>query len=63
MMIVIVLAAFAFARLAFRGKNLMFTLFLSLMMIPNELVVLTNFVTHHQFKPAQYLHRSGPAFL
>ncbi len=45
MMIVIVLAAFAFARLAFRGKNLMFTLFLSLMMIPNELVVITNFVT------------------
>lgn len=45
MMIVIVLAAFAFARLAFRGKNLMFTLFLFLMMIPNELVVITNFVT------------------
>ena len=45
MMIVIVLAAFAIARLAFRGKNLMFTLFLSLMMIPNELVVITNFVT------------------
>ena len=45
MMLVIVLAAFAFARLAFRGKNLMFTLFLSLMMIPNELVVITNFVT------------------
>ena len=45
MMFVIVLAAFAIARLAFRGKNLMFTLFLSLMMIPNELVVITNFVT------------------
>ena len=45
MMIVIVLAAFAFARIVFRGKNLMFTLFLSLMMIPNELVVITNFVT------------------
>ena len=42
---VIVLAAFAFARLNFRGKNLTFTLFLSLMMIPNELVIITNFVT------------------
>lgn len=42
---VIILAAFAFARLEFRGKNLVFTLFLSLMMIPNELVVITNFVT------------------
>ena len=45
MLVVTVLAAFAFARLNFRGKNLAFTLFLSLMMIPNELVVITNFVT------------------
>lgn len=45
MMVVITLAAFAFARLEFKGKNLIFTLFLSLMMIPNELVVITNFAT------------------
>lgn len=45
MLVVSVLAAFAFARLRFRGKDLAFTLFLSLMMIPNELVVITNFVT------------------
>ncbi|MBQ6889544.1 MAG: carbohydrate ABC transporter permease [Oscillospiraceae bacterium] len=45
MLIVTVLAAFAFARLEFRGKNLAFTLFLSLMMIPSELVVITNYVT------------------
>ena len=45
MMFVTVLAAFAFARLNFRGKNLAFVIFLSLMMIPNELVVITNFVT------------------
>ena len=45
MLVVIVLAAFAFARLEFRGKNIAFTLFLSLMMIPNELVIITNFVT------------------
>ncbi|MBR3643207.1 MAG: carbohydrate ABC transporter permease [Parasporobacterium sp.] len=45
MMIVIVLSAFAFARLKFRGKNIVFAFFLSLMMIPNELVVITNFVT------------------
>ncbi len=45
MMLVIVPAAFAFARLEFRGKNLLFTLFLSLMMIPSELVVITNFQT------------------
>lgn len=45
MLIVTVLAAFAFARLNFRGKDLAFTLFLSLMMIPTELVIITNFVT------------------
>ncbi len=45
MVLVTVLAAFAFARLDFKGKDLAFTLFLSLMMIPNELVVITNFVT------------------
>ena len=45
MMVVTVLAAFAFARLKFPGKDILFTLFLSLMMIPNELVIITNFVT------------------
>ncbi|HIR77023.1 MAG TPA: carbohydrate ABC transporter permease [Candidatus Choladousia intestinipullorum] len=45
MVVVITLSAFAFARLKFRGRSLVFTLFLSLMMIPNELVVITNFVT------------------
>ncbi|MBR5127882.1 MAG: carbohydrate ABC transporter permease [Roseburia sp.] len=45
MLIVTVLAAFAFARLEFRGKNVAFTLFLALMMIPNELVIITNYVT------------------
>lgn len=45
MLIVTVLAAFAFARLNFRGKNVAFVAFLSLMMIPNELVVITNYVT------------------
>ena len=44
MLVVTVLAAFAFARLNFRGKDLAFTLFLSLMMIPTELVVITNYV-------------------
>lgn len=45
MLVVIILAAFAFARLDFRGKNVAFVIFLSLMMIPNELVIITNFVT------------------
>ena len=45
MMLVIVPASFAFARLEFRGRNAVFALFLSLMMIPTELVIITNYVT------------------
>lgn len=45
MMMVIIFAAYAFARLKFKGKNILFAFFLSLMMIPNELVIITNFVT------------------
>lgn len=45
MVVVITLSAYAFARMEFRGENLLFTLFLSLMMIPTELVVITNYAT------------------
>ena len=45
MLFVTILSAYAFARLRFRGKNLVFTLYLSLMMIPTELVIITNYVT------------------
>ena len=45
MVVITILAAFAFARMNFKGRNLVFTIFLSLMMIPNELVVITNFTT------------------
>ena len=49
MMVIIIPAAFAFARLNFKGKNILFVLILSLMMIPNELVIITNFVTITNF--------------
>ena len=45
MLVIIIPAAFAFSRMTFKGKNTLFVLFLSLMMIPTELVVITNFVT------------------
>ncbi len=45
MLMIVILSAFAFSRLSFKGKNLLFALFLSLMMIPNELVIITNYVT------------------
>lgn len=45
MLVVTILAAFGFARIDFKGKNLAFTILLALMMIPNELVIITNFTT------------------
>lgn len=45
MLVVAIPAAFAFSRLNFKGKNILFTFFLSLMMIPGELVIITNYVT------------------
>ncbi len=45
MVVVSTLAAYAFARLRFPGRDLVFGAFLSMMMIPSELVVITNFVT------------------
>ena len=45
MLMVTVLAAFGFSRLQFKGRDLAFTAFLALMMIPTELVVITNYVT------------------
>ena len=45
MLCIVIPAAFAFARMNFKGKNAVFTLILSLMMIPNELVIITNFTT------------------
>ena len=49
MVVVITLAAYAFSRLQFKGKNVVFTIFLALMMIPSELVVITNFATITQW--------------
>ena len=45
MLVIAIPAAYAFARLEFKGKNLLFLSFLALMMIPTELVVITNFTT------------------
>ena len=45
MLVVTILAAYAFSRIQFAGRDLVFMIFLALMMIPNELVIITNFVT------------------
>lgn len=40
-----VLSAFAFSRLKFWGKNVVFSLFLATLMIPGEMLIVTNFIT------------------
>ncbi len=44
-----VLAAFAFARLNFKGKNLLFLIILATMMIPGEMMVITNYALVKEF--------------
>ncbi len=48
-LIITVLAAFAFARLEFKGKNAMFGAMLATMMIPGELFTITNYQTVSTF--------------
>jgi multiple sugar transport system permease protein len=43
--ILTIFAAYAFARMNFVGKNLLFFLFLSTMMIPGEVLLVPNFIT------------------
>lgn len=44
-LVVTVLSAYAFARLEFKGKNIMFGAMLATMMIPGELFTITNYIT------------------
>ena len=48
-LIITVLSAFAFARLEFKGKNMLFAAMLATMMIPGELFTITNFITVIKF--------------
>ena len=48
-LIITILTAFAFARLEFKGKNLLFAALLATMMIPGELFTITNYATVTQF--------------
>ena len=48
-LVITVLSAFAFARLEFKGREIMFTLLLATMMIPGELFTITNYATVSQW--------------
>ena len=45
-----ILSAFAFSRLNFPGKKLVFSLFLATLMIPGEMLIITNFITITKLK-------------
>jgi len=47
-LVITVLSAFAFARLEFKGKDMMFGALLATMMIPGELFTITNYITVNQ---------------
>ena len=48
-LVITVLSAFAFARLEFKGKNVLFAALLATMMIPGELFTITNYKTVSNF--------------
>ena len=48
-LVITVLSAFAFARLEFKGKNVLFAALLGTMMIPGELFTITNYATVNAF--------------
>ncbi len=48
-LVITVLTAFAFARLEFKGKNVLFAGLLATMMIPGELFTITNYATVNSF--------------
>ena len=48
-LVITVLSAFAFARLEFKGKDMMFGALLATMMIPGELFTITNYATINEF--------------
>ncbi|MDR3241184.1 MAG: carbohydrate ABC transporter permease [Lactobacillaceae bacterium] len=43
-----IMAAFAFSKMAFRGKKIMFSILLMTMMVPGEMLIIPNFVTLSQ---------------
>lgn len=48
-LVITVLSAFAFARLEFKGKNILFAALLATMMIPGEMFTISNYVTVFKF--------------
>jgi len=59
-LVITVISAFAFARLEFKGKNILFAGLLATMMIPGELFTITNYQTVAAFARNPLLEWMGP---
>lgn len=62
-LITCILSAFAFARLKFKGRDTVFMIFLATMMIPGEMMVITNYITVSNFGWVSSTATLGDAYL
>ena len=59
-LVLTIISAFCFARLEFKGKNILFAGLLATMMIPGELFTITNYETIYRFSEIPWLSWMGP---
>ena len=59
-LVLTIISAFCFARLEFKGKNILFAGLLATMMIPGELFTITNYETIYRFSKIPWLSWMGP---
>ncbi|MBQ3166064.1 MAG: carbohydrate ABC transporter permease [Clostridia bacterium] len=59
-LVLTIISAFCFARLEFKGKNILFAGLLATMMIPGELFTITNYETIFRFSKIPWLSWMGP---
>ena len=60
-LVVTILAAFGFSRLQFPGRNVIFAVLLATLMIPGEMLIITNFVTISRLGLDGHAHRADRA--
>lgn len=59
MLFITIITAFAFSRLQFRGRDVLFSILLATMMIPGEMMVISNYIT---FSNLEFIYREQTRF-
>jgi multiple sugar transport system permease protein len=62
-LVITILAAFAFSRLRFRGRDALFAVFLATMMIPGEMMIISNYTTMSNFGLISSSQTTAQAYL